>query len=66
MIRILGKNKEGDTEVEVVDYFRESHGYSRFSFRPIADDETTFMYFDRIMNKYWYITGKNKRRYHEL
>ena len=65
VIKFLGQ-EDGQEVCEVVDYSREAKGPHRLTFRPIRDGESLTVYFDRIMNKYWWETGKNKRKYHEL
>lgn len=65
MIRFCDSS-EHEVTVEVMDYSRESKGPLTFTFRHIDSGESLDQYFDRIMNKYWWETGKNKRRYHEL
>ena len=63
MIKFKGRTERGLEIVEVVDYSRERQGSREFTFRQIEPDEPIQWYFDKIMNKYWWITGKNKRRY---
>ena len=65
MIRFLGKTEEGDERVAVADYSRERKGELEFTFRPIEDGEPIQWYFDKIMNTYWWETGKNKRRWQD-
>ena len=65
MIRFLGKDDNGDEQVAVVDYSREAEGELEFTFRPIEDGEPIQWYFDKIMNAYYWHTGKNKRRYQD-
>ena len=64
VIKFLKRNEDGDEVCEVMDYSREAQGPEVVTFRPIEDGETLTEYFDKIMNKYWWQTGKNKRRYH--
>ena len=65
MIRFKGKTDDGQELVAVQDYSRRGRGEIEFTFRAIENDEPIQWYFDRLMNKYWYLTGKNKRKYHE-
>ncbi len=65
MIRFLGKTKDGDERVAVVDWSRRKKGELEFTFRTIEDGEPYQWYLDRIMNAYWWETGKNKRRYQD-
>ena len=65
MIRFLGKTKEGDERVAVVDHSRRKEGEIEFTVRAMRDDELCFNYFNRIMNTYWYRCGKNIRRWQD-
>jgi len=65
MIRFKGKTEDGNEVVAVEDYSRRGRGEIEFSFRPIEEGEPIQWYFDKIMNEYWWITGKNKRRYQD-
>ena len=65
MIRFKGTNDDGTEQVAVVDWSRRGRGEIEFTFRPIEPDEPIQWYFDKIMNEYWWQTGKNKRRYQD-
>ena len=65
MIRFLGKTDDGQERVAVVDYSREAEGEHEFTFRAQKEGEPIQWYFDKIMNAYWWNTGKNKRRYQD-
>lgn len=66
MIQFKGRTSGGLEILEACDYSREHLPPKEFTFRQIEPGETLSEYFDKIMNKYWWETGKNKRRYHEI
>ena len=65
MIRFLGKTKEGDERVAVVDWFHRNRGEVEFTFRAQSPDEPMFWYLDRVMNEYYWRIGKNIRRWQD-
>ncbi len=77
MIRFLGKTEDGDERVSVVDWSRRKRNERglcsrsskadelEFTFRTIEPGEPYQWYLDKIMNAYWWETGKNKRRYQD-
>lgn len=65
MIKFKGRTDEGLEILEVSDYSREDKGAVEFTFRQIDKGEPVQWYFDKIMNEYWWRTGKNKRRYQD-
>lgn len=65
MIHFKGRTEDGLEIVEVIDFSRERKGSHEFTFRQIQPEEPIQWYFDKIMNEYWWQTGKNKRRYQD-
>lgn len=65
MIKFKGVNDEGLEVFEIVDYSREKKGPIEITFRQQEDDEPLWWYLDRVMNQYWWESGKNKRRWQD-